>query len=197
MKIVAGTSITEDRRVFLFKRGMEAGPFADLNALRGHLAACPGMPKGDLADFGRGCAAAKVAMLAAILTAFDHGAPLPEDTGILGWNGSGCVADNRRFWADYTANGRESGRGSLFVATLPTTPFCEAAIALGCRGAVAYCRTAPDTAKLPELLAPDRMTLAGEVRGAAACMVLLTPEPAEYPRFSTLAELFLSLRRPL
>ena len=197
MKIVAGAWITGERRVFLLKRGTEAGPFADLNDLRGHLNEWPGMPRGDLTDFGRGCAAARAAMLAAILTAFDHGAPLPDDACILGWNGSGCAEDNRRFWADYTGNGRESGRGSLFVATLPTTPFCEAAIALGCRGAVAYCRTAPDTTQLPELLAPDRMTLAGEVRGDSACMLLLTPETAEYPRFSTLAELFLSLRRSL
>ena len=197
MKVVAGTLIDADCRVSLLKRGTEAGPFADLNALRGHLAELPEMPQSDLTDFGRGCAAAKSAMLAAMLTAFDHGAPLPEETGILGWNGSGCAEDNRRFWADYVGNGRESGRGSLFVATLPTTPFCEAAIALGCRGQVAYCRTAPDTAKLQDLLPPDRMTLAGEICGAAACMLLLTPEAAEYPAFPTLAELFRFLRRSL
>ena len=190
MKIAAGCRIDAQCRMHLLRRRWVSEGFPDLNAMREALSRRAEFPTGDLTDFGRGAPAARAMMLAALGLAADRGSALPPEIGIVGWNGAGCVADHLRFWRDYTDNGRETGRGGLFVATLPTTPFCEAAITLGCRGRVTYCRTAPGTGNLLTLAAADRPTLAGEVAGGSACLVLLEPEAAEYPEFPTLAELF-------
>ena len=95
-------------------------------------------------------------MLTALLAAWDAQNGLSQEAGVLGWNGDGCTAENRKYWHDYTDCGRTSGRGGLFVATLPTIPYCEAAIALGCRGMVAYFRTGDSAARLWEILAASR-----------------------------------------
>ena len=129
MKILAGTTIDASNTARFLRRRETIGPCRDLRELRDRIAELPFVPTGDLADFGRGGPAARLLMLAALLTAGDRGEALSESVGIFGWNGRGCTAENLRFWQDYTANGRESGRGGLFVATLPTIPFCEAAIA--------------------------------------------------------------------
>ena len=197
MKIVAGTMIDASNTARLLRRRETVGPCRDLRELRDRIAGLSFVPTGDLADFGRGGSAARLLMLAALLTAGDGGEVLPENTAVFGWNGRGCTAENLRFWQDYTANGRDSGRGGLFVATLPTIPFCEAAIALGCRGPAAYFRTRRDTAELFSLIAsyPPGDCFAGELDDDGVCMMWIRNdrEDSPMPARATLAELFTEL----
>jgi len=198
MKILAGTLIDETMTVHLLKRGISQGPFPGLNELRHHLAELPFIPAGDWSDFGRGSQSVRYLMLGAALTAGDSGGPLPENTAIFGWNGDGCTAENLRFWQDYVRNGRVNGRGSLFVATLPTIPYCEAAITLGCRGGTAYFQTERSTTALFRLLTgrTDEHCLVGEVTENSVCMFLLEPGGflPELPDAETLKQLFFLLK---
>ena len=199
MKIEAGVRITETMEVRLLNRG-PLGQFDDPDQLRHALAGLAPFPNADWTDFGRGSPPVRLLMLAAVLTAGDYGAPLPGSTGVFGWNGSGCTAENLRFWQDYVRHGRVNGRGGLFVATLPTIPFGEAAIALGLRGPNAYFRTERSTHALGKLLSlrPAGLYLVGEVTENSVCMFLLEtsglPEdgPAG-PDFPTLDRLFVHL----
>ena len=136
-------------------------------------------------------------LLTALLTAWDSGGVPPEATGVFGWNGDGCTSENLIYWRDYVSCGREAGRGGLFVATLPTIPYCEAAIALRCRGRVAYFRTEPAAARLEELLlaAPGGTYLCGEVTSSSVCMLLTDtrlPGPS-LPEAAALEEVFTAL----
>ena len=197
MKIASGTLLTEDLAFRTLRKRAGFGAFPDLNTARRELLKLSGMPHSDLADFGRGGMTVRRAMLTALLTAWDAGGKLPETTGVLGWNGDGCTAENLAYWRDYTGCGRVAGRGSLFVATLPTIPYCEAAITLGCRGGVAYIRTPQSTSHLWSTLsaAPPGAYLCGELTRDTVCMLLVdTKEDGEdLPECSTLAELFTTL----
>ena len=194
MNTICGTLITSNLTVRLLRRRESFGPFPDLKALRDHLERLDFVPDGDLSDFGRGGVAVRRIVLAALLTAGDFGGTLPEDTGVIGWNGDGCTAENLRFWRDYTDSSRESGRGGLFVATLPTIPFCEAAITLGCHGASSYLRTRPSTAKLFEAVSAlsAGTYLLGELSAGSVCMLLVDTREstAALPELPTLKELF-------
>ncbi|MBO4648529.1 MAG: hypothetical protein J5806_10280 [Lentisphaeria bacterium] len=199
MKIKAGARITETMEVRLLNRG-PLGRFDDPDRLRHALTDRALFPQADWTDFGRGSPPVRFLMLAAVLTAGDHGGPLPESTGVFGWNGSGCTAENLRFWQDYIQHGRENGRGGLFVATLPTIPFGEAAIALGLRGPNAYFRTERSTHALAKLIAlrPAGLYLVGEVAEDSVCMFLLETSGRQEditsePDFPTLESLFVHL----
>ena len=197
MKIAGGALLTESFAFRTLERRAGFGAFPDLNAARKELSKLAGMPHSDLADFGRGGPTVRKAMLTALLTAWDAGGKLPETTGVLGWNGDGCTAENLAYWKDYTECGRVAGRGSLFVATLPTIPYCEAAITLGCRGGVAYLRTPQSTSHLWSALAaaPPGTYLCGELARDAVCMFFVdTLEGGgDLPEYPTLAELFTTL----
>ena len=196
MKILAGAYLAETPDGVVCRtrtRRAHFGPFADLNAARLAFAGVPDMPEWDAGDFGRGGGAVRRMMLTGVLAAWDLGMPLPETTGVFGWNGDGCTAENLRYWQDYAANGREAGRGGLFVATLPSIPYCEAAIALRCRGPVAYFRTAPGVKRLFELAAayPAGQYLCGELASDGACVVLTdTAVPGNAPGCAFLSDLF-------
>ena len=193
MKITGGAYLTETLVFRTLARRAGFGPFPDLNTARRELLQLPGMPRSDLADFGRGGVSVRRMMLAALLTAWDAGGELPENTGVFGWNGDGCTAENLAFWRDYVECGRTAGRGNLFVATLPTIPYCEAAIALRCRGAAAYLRTAADTSQLWTALGgavPGRY-LCGELTRDTVCVLLVdTLAAGDLPGCRTLAEVF-------
>ena len=197
MKIAGGALLTEDLAFRTLVRRARFGAFPELNAARKELLQLPGMPACDLGDFGRGGVTVRRAMLTALLAAWDAGGKLPENTGVLGWNGDGCTAENLAYWRDYVGNGRTAGRGGLFVATLPTIPYCEAAIALNCRGGVAYLRTPEDTSHLRSILdaAPPGAYLCGEIARDTVCILLADSREndGESPRCRTLAELFARL----
>ena len=197
MKIAGGALMTHEGSFRTLIRRGRFGPFADLNAARKLFTALPGMAPCDLNDFGRGGATVRRVLLTALLTAWDSGGALPEETGVFGWNGGGCTSENLIYWHDYVSCGREAGRGGLFVATLPTIPYCEAAIALRCRGRVAYFRTERSSARLEELLlaAPPGTYLCGEVTSSSVCMLLTDtrlPGPP-LPEASDLKEVFTAL----
>lgn len=200
MKIVAGTLITESLTARLLKQRKTLGPFADPNEMRLHVAGLPGIPAADWSDFGRGGTAVRRMMLAAAFTAIDHGGDLPPELGVIGWNGDGCTAENLRFWRDYVGCGRESGRGGLFVATLPTIPFCEAAIAFGWKGPSAYLRTEQSTQTFFRLFSnrPKGKYLIGEMTRETVCTLLLDTALAgpEFPDHRSFAELFSHLEEP-
>lgn len=193
MKITGGAFLTEDLAFRTLTRRAKFGPFPDLNTARRELLPTAGMPQCDLADFGRGGVSVRRMMLTALLTAWDAGGELPENTGVFGWNGDGCTAENLAFWRDYAECGRTAGRGNLFVATLPTIPYCEAAIALRCRGGAAYLCTAADTARLWAVLdgAAPGSCLCGELTHDTVSVLLIdTRADGGLPRCRTLAEVF-------
>ena len=196
MKIAGGALLTGDLAFRTLGRRAGFGPYPDLNTARKELLALPGVPQSDLADFGRGGTAVRRVMLTALLAAWDAGGKLPENTGVFGWNGDGCTAENLAYWRDYVGCGRTAGRGSLFVATLPTIPYCEAAITLRCRGPVAYLRTGEDTALLWSALAaaPPGTYLCGELARDTVCVLAAENRGGDPPpACRTLAELFAEL----
>ena len=196
MKITGGALLTEHLAFRTLEKRAGSGTYPDLNTARKALLTLPGMPQSDLADFGRGGTAVRRMMLTALLAAWDVGGKLPESTGILGWNGDGCTAENLAYWRDYVGCGRTAGRGSLFVATLPTIPYCEAAIALRCRGSVAYLRTGEDTSQLWAALAavPPGTYLCGELARDTVCVLVADNRgTASPPACRTMAELFAKL----
>ena len=193
MKIAGGALLTKDLAFRTLEKRARFGAFPDLNTARKELVRLPGMPSCDLGDFGRGGVTVRRAMLTALLAAWDAGG-LSDNTGVLGWNGDGCTAENLAYWRDYVGNGRTAGRGGLFVATLPTIPYCEAVIALRCRGGVAYLRTGDDTSNLWRVLdsAARGTYLCGEIARDTVCMFFADNRAAgeKPPAAPTLAELF-------
>ena len=199
MKIGAGTLIDARHEVRLLRSKKNLGCFTDLNELRHAAAERFPQIRCDWNDFGRGCPAVRLMMLAGVLTAADSGALPDRNTGLIGWNGCGCTAENLKFWQDYVQNGREHGRGWLFVATLPTIPCCEAAIALGCHGPGMYFRTGRSTTELFRLLSgrPHGCYLIGEITGDSVCMLKVETDgslPA-LPDFPDLEQLFHHLEK--
>ena len=199
MKITAGTLIDAQHEVRLLRSKKVLGSFPDLNALRHAVTERFPQIRCDWNDFGRGCQAVRLMMLAGVLTAADSDALPGRNTGVIGWNGSGCTAENLKFWQDYIQNGREHGRGGLFVGTLPTIPCCEAAIALGYHGPGAYFRTKRSTAELFRLLAgrPQGCYLVGEITGDSVCMLKLETDGADpaLPDLPDLEQLFRHLEK--
>ena len=102
----------------------------------------------DFSDYRRASQQTRYAMLAVASVASAG----MSDWAVIGWNGAGCAAENRAYWDDYVAAGRESARGSLFVPTLPSIPACEAAIAIGAHAESGYYRTAPDTGEIADII---------------------------------------------
>lgn len=102
----------------------------------------------DFSDYRRASSQTRYAMLAVASVASGDMA----DWAVIGWNGAGCAAENRAYWDDYVAAGRETARGSLFVPTLPSIPACEGAIAVGAHAESGYYRTAPDTGEIADII---------------------------------------------
>ena len=86
------------------------------------------------------------------------------------------------------------------MATLPTIPCCEAAIALQCRGPAAYFRTRPSFAALEEILAtfPPGRFFCSEITAETVCVVLADTrmQGSALPEADTLATLFDRLEEP-
>lgn len=101
----------------------------------------------DFSDYRRASVQARAAMLAVASVAIGD----MSRWAVIGWNGGGCVRENRAYWDDYVSAGRETARGTLFVPTLPSIPVCEAAIAVGAHAECSYYRTGPDTREISEI----------------------------------------------
>lgn len=89
-------------------------------------------------NFYRQSSKARMAQLLAIMAINDAQIHDAGSGALIAWNGTSCISENRRYFSDYLQFNRESGQGKLFVATLPSTPAAEAAIAINLQGAVFY-----------------------------------------------------------
>jgi 3-oxoacyl-(acyl-carrier-protein) synthase len=93
-------------------------------------------------NFGRLDAISKMTAYGVSLALQDSGieySPLrKQDIGIVGTNAGGSFASDTLYFKDYLAGGRTLSRGNLFIYTLPSSPFGEAAIHFGLLGPVAY-----------------------------------------------------------
>lgn len=80
--------------------------------------------------------------LAAGLALRDSGIKLvPEQTvGLLAADDFEHESDQVAYFTDYVEGGRELGRSSLFVHTLPTSSVVDASVCLGLRGPLLYIR---------------------------------------------------------
>lgn len=101
---------------------------------------------GNWSDFRRFSQYAKVFTLAVGLALRDSGiAFLPKLTvGVLFSDDFEHESDQTAYFADYVEGGRELGRSSLFVHTLPTSAAVDASVCLGLRGPLLYIRDEND-----------------------------------------------------
>lgn len=113
----------------------------DLSGLLSRLLALPNLPRVSTEDFRRGDSIVRQHLLTAILAVFDADAAPGGNTAMISHSQEGCLKQNRAYFSDYVQYGRQFGKGHLFVGTLPSTPVCEAAIALGFHGAAYYADT--------------------------------------------------------
>ena len=144
----------------------------------------------DFSDYRRASSQTRMAMVAAAAAAAGD----MSRWAVVGWNGGGCVRENRAYWDDYVSAGRETARGSLFVPTLPSIPACEAAIAIGAHAECSYYRTLPDTREISEIV-EDLMASSPRVDGVV--VVESDPERAvavRVPRGGKLPHGFRSLK---
>ncbi len=116
------------------------------------LTTLPGVPTANMLDFRRGCTKVKFAMLGAIAALYDAEIQPSDRIAIIGIGTDGSRIENLAYFKDYTDFGRTGGRGQLFVGTLPTTPLCEAAIALSLHGPAFYLDTNGDAEQLNQEL---------------------------------------------
>ena len=131
---LCGPRLTSARKNILLESG-------DLSGLLSGLLALPGLPCVSTEDFRRGDPVARQHLLTAILAVFDADAGSGGDTALISHSQEGCLKQNRAYFSDYVQYGRQYGKGHLFVGTLPSTPVCEAAIALRFHGAAYYIDT--------------------------------------------------------
>ena len=108
--------------------------------------------------------------------------------------GGGAGLERFRYWQYYLANGRDLGRGGLFVATLASTPVCEAAITLGAHGSGCYVKGAASTRELAKLCG-ETLTMAIEIgKERAAALVFAPGAGPECPDCASLEQLFEEMR---
>jgi hypothetical protein len=124
---IAGLGWIAGGRFGAARRGIE-GSCQDLFLLRDELLE-RGILPAPVRRFAKFDDACRSACLVAALTLHDEGArDAADDTrdiAVLGTNERGSLETNRAFYEDYVGHGRRSGRGSLFVYTLPSIPASE------------------------------------------------------------------------
>lgn len=101
---------------------------------------------GDWSYFRRFSPDAQLFTLASALALRDSGIKFfPEQTvGLLVADDFEHEAGQTAYFADYVEGGRELGRSSLFVHTLPTSTAVDASVCLGLRGPLLYIRDEND-----------------------------------------------------
>ena len=122
----------------------------DYHDLLKQLRALDGVPEANYMDFRRGGEKVKQAILGSIAALYDANLKPADTIPLLGCGREGCFAENLLYFNDYIEHGRDGGRGQLFVGTLPTTPLCEAAIALNMHGPAFYIDPGSDREQLRE-----------------------------------------------
>lgn len=93
-------------------------------------------------NLGRLNNASRLTCLAVGLALRDAGLSYPPpdsvEIGIAGADTHGCLDADMDYFRDYIEGGRKLGRGNLFIYTLPTSTFAEAAIHFGLKGPLLY-----------------------------------------------------------
>jgi len=93
-------------------------------------------------NFGRLDAISRMTVYAVALAVQDAGIKylpgLKQDIGIIGTNTEGSLQADLTYFRDYVGSGRTLSRGNLFIYTLPSSPFGEAAIHFGFLGPLLY-----------------------------------------------------------
>lgn len=121
---VAGAGWVSGGRFGAARCGLE-GSFETLAGLRDELLAT-GALSSPIRRFAKLDGACRMACLVAALTFHDAGCEeVARDVAVLVTNEAGCLGTNRAFYEDYLGHERRSGRGSLFVPTLPSIPASE------------------------------------------------------------------------
>lgn len=92
-----------------------------------------------------------------------------QELGIVGTSREGSLRTDIEYFRDYLAGGRTLSRGSLFIYTLPSSPFGEAAIHFGLQGPLLYI-AAGGRSLVPLVDTASDMVLAGEARAMLAGM---------------------------
>lgn len=134
---IAGAVKLQGNKLFCRKRALELS--ADTPAaLLSKLQAVPGVEATDCTNFRRGSIKVKEHLLAATALLYDSRSELNSKSAVLCCSRLGSHQQNLDYFQDYVEFGRTTGRGHLFVATIPTTPMCEAAIAIGAHGPAYY-----------------------------------------------------------
>jgi len=124
-------------------------------------------------NFGRLDEVSKLVCYAVALALKDAGesyaGDLKKDMGLVGTNADGPLQSDIDYFRDYIESGRKLSRGNLFLYTLPSSPFGEAAIHFGLQGPVFYMSSGQ--ALLPGVLkTASEMLMLGETRSVLAGM---------------------------
>lgn len=93
-----------------------------------------------------------------------------KDIAVITSNQDCCQSANLAYFQDYAAHGRTSGRGNLFVSTLPTAPGAMAGIACGLHGPLYFCAFNTDGQISPAL--EETKMLLGTGEASEAVLVL-------------------------
>ena len=142
MKIIGGCLI--DAGAFALYNAEAAEGFESFSALRGRLAA-ENRLSGKWNVFSRFTPAAKQFCMACALALDDaalagtEAPPLPR-CGIVVCDNFEHEEDLSGYYRDYLDGGRQLGRSSLFVHTLPTSAAADASVCLGLGGPILYWR---------------------------------------------------------
>lgn len=147
--MIPGCTIQPDFTLRTRKRGLQLAG-RDYPDLLKQLLALEGVPKANVQDFRRGGEKVRQAILGSIAALYDAAAAPEETIPILGCGNEGSFTENLLYFNDYIEHGRDGGRGQLFVGTLPSTPLCEAAIALNLHGPAFYLDPGADSEQLRE-----------------------------------------------
>src|SRR5574337_775506 len=118
-------------------------------------------------NFGRLDALSKAAAYGVALALQDAGieySPVhKQDIGIIGTGRQGSLSADIEYFRDYIEGGRKLSRGNLFIYTLPSSPFGEAAIHFGLAGPLLYVADR-GRSLLPLLAVAEETVLAREAR---------------------------------
>jgi len=153
-------------------------------ASRGELLEREGLAPGSVKNLGRFpdsvkdvCGACAIALRTAGL---GHWREAKLSTGVISAGFDRTLDINREFFQDYVDSGRLTGRGNLFIYTLPTSPVAEATILFGLGGPLLYVESvaAPFTGMLQaaeDMIASgqaDSMAVLWQDREVTLCALL-------------------------
>ena len=110
------------------------------------------------------------------------------EIGVVAAGYGGCLEADREYFGDYVTSGRQLGRASLFVYTLPTSAACAVSLSLGLTGPVLHVQE--EVAGEALARQAERMAAGGEAGGmlalwsdrrAAVCLAVGAGEGIGYP----------------